>query len=525
MTTPGHEHPPAGAGGAHNPHAATAVDPYTGKPVHAAAHAPHGGVVHGQPVLAHHGHDPHAAHHVPTATEAPKAEEGYRDVAFLIAFVIHLLVILIIAFAMGIPALNAAASEEQNPAGHTVSPTVANESSIVGMLVVAALVGGATSMLWLAFLQRNAASIITCALWTSVVVQAVGAVIAFFFSPFMGVILLILAALCACYARAVANRIPFASENLKVATAAVRMYPATVGLAFLAILVQLVWVVVWALAFYGVQAESEGDGNLAEVFMLLSLFWGQQVIQNIVHCTIAGTVGSWWFAGDTVAKPTWGALKRSCTTSLGSIAFGSLIVAIIKTLRALARNAENEARKRGGAGAAFVLCFVRCMLDCLERLVEYFNKWAFCYVGIYGKDFRSAGSAVFALFRDRGWTTVINDDLIGTALSIGCLVVGVGTGIIGAIWAVGTDPNATGSWIFASAFISLIIGFMMCAIVSTVITSSVATVFVCWAENPEALGHTHPEHLESLLNAWRTFHPAEMEACGYNARFGAPSAV
>lgn len=59
----------------------------------------------------------------------------------------------------------------------------------------------------------------------------------------------------------------------------------------------------------------------------------------------------------------------------------------------------------------------------------------------------------------------------------------------------------------------------MCAICSSVITSSVSTVFVCFAENPENLARTHPEHLHALLEAWRHFHPAVIEQCGYNARF------
>lgn len=485
--------------------------------------APPDGVVAGQPVLQHHGAhgDPYAAGPA-FAKQVPEPETGYRDVAFAVAFVVHFIAILFMAFGMGVPALNAAADAEDgkvDPAGHQVSVEVASESSIVGMLVVAALCGGAFSLCWLIFLQRNAASIIKCSLWTSIVCQGVGAIIAFAFNVGLGLILLFCALLTAWYAYAVRDRIEFASENLKTATAAVRMYPATVAVAFGALLVQLVWVVIWALAFYGVQSETEDDGNFSEVLMLVSLFWGQQVIQNIVHCTTSGTVASWWFSGETVAKPTMGALTRACTTSFGSIALGSLVVAVLKTLRVLARRAEREARSRGGgAGLVFAACISRWLIGCLERLMEYFNKWAFCYVAIYGQSFRTAGSNVFKLFKERGWTTIINDDLTDMALTIGCLVVGVFTGLVGAGWAA-AEPLADGSWIFASAFISLLIGFFMCCIVTTVITSAVATVFVCWAENPEALAATHPEHLEALMEAWRKFHGEEIAACGYTARF------
>lgn len=65
------------------------------------------------------------------------------------------------------------------------------------------------------------------------------------------------------------------------------------------------------------------------------------------------------------------------TTSFGSICFGSLLVAFLQTLRALAETAR--AQDDGGA----LLCIAECILSCLASLLEYFNKWAFVYVGTF----------------------------------------------------------------------------------------------------------------------------------------------
>jgi hypothetical protein len=61
----------------------------------------------------------------------------------------------------------------------------------------------------------------------------------------------------------------------------------------------------------------------------------------------------------------------------------------------------------------------------LQSLMEYFNRWAYVYVGIYGYKFTQAGKAVFQLFKQRGFDAVINDDLIGNVLGFAAL--GVGT--------------------------------------------------------------------------------------------------
>ena len=48
----------------------------------------------------------------------------------------------------------------------------------------------------------------------------------------------------------------------------------------------------------------------------------------------------------------------------------------------------------------------------IEAIVEYFNRWAFIYVGLYGYSFMEAGQNVMTLFKARGWTMIITDDLV-----------------------------------------------------------------------------------------------------------------
>jgi hypothetical protein len=104
-----------------------------------------------------------------------------------------------------------------------------------------------------------------------------------------------------------------------------------------------------------------------------------------------------------------------------------LIVALIQALRALA----NEARQNGDAGA--LACIAECLLGCLQGIAEYFNKWAFVYVGLYGYSYLEAGKNVITLFKNRGWDAIIADDLIGNVLLLVSIIVGGITGVIGII--------------------------------------------------------------------------------------------
>jgi hypothetical protein len=92
--------------------------------------------------------------------------------------------------------------------------------------------------------------------------------------------------------------------------------------------------------------------------------------------------------------PTRSAFIRASTLSLGSIAFGSLIVAILETIKVLLRVAQANANADGhrachnqhllpdspdspisSAVEACLACCAACFLGCIEQLVEYFNRW------------------------------------------------------------------------------------------------------------------------------------------------------
>ena len=80
-----------------------------------------------------------------------------------------------------------------------------------------------------------------------------------------------------------------------------------------------------------------------------------------------------------------GVAQRALTTSFGSIAFGSLIVALIQTIRFVLRSLERL--RSDNAIATAIICCARCIIRQVEEMVRYFNKYAFIVVSLYGKNF------------------------------------------------------------------------------------------------------------------------------------------
>ncbi|DBA02544.1 TPA: hypothetical protein N0F65_011016 [Lagenidium giganteum] len=497
--------------------------------------------------------------------ENQQASSGFRDWPFAILFVLNVAAMVGLMAIWGIKSIKDGGWDVETTSDNKDSHFItAKETKVVlGVALAMAVIAVVLALALVKLIVLYASCMITFVLWFNVGLSFAVAAYGFYIgSIFLGVFGLIIALLNLCYARCVMHRIPFAVANLRVAAAAISKHATTYCVAITMTIIQIAWVGVWALAFLGVANHLRGEksGSAAAAtgikaigeqcfsnsecasnyctkksssstvktchtqssmstftnddpvnyviyfFMLVSFYWGLQVFKNISHTTIAGTVASFWFSADSKGA-TGSALKRSCTTSLGSICLGSLIVAILQALRAMAEQAKEE-----GSAAA---CFAECILGCLQSLMEYFNRWAYVYVGIYGYKFTQAGKAVFDLFHQRGFDAIINDDLIGTVLSFAALAVGLICAGAGALVANYTDiVDFEHSTVFL-AVLGFIVGVGIAVTPLSVIDSSVATIFVCFAEDPAAFLQSHPDLYQPLVTEWHNLYPEIMVSAGY----------
>ncbi|RCH93038.1 Protein pns1 [Rhizopus stolonifer] len=241
--------------------------------------------------------------------------------------------------------------------------------------------------------------------------------------------------------------------------------------------------------------------NCAMVFLVFSFYWTSQVITYVTHVTLAGLFATVYFLNDGIKHPIWGSAKRALTTSFGSICFGSLLIAIINLIRYFLQIARSNT---DNACAAFFVCIIQCIVNCIAGLFEWFNYYAFSGVAIYGKAFIPTARDTWTMIKDRGIEAMINDNLIGNVLFMGGLLVGVLSGLLGFIYLEVAKPpyNTNGNMTPVIVMVCFLIGSSMFSTIATVISSGVATTFVCLAEDPDALRRTKPELYERIRQTW-----------------------
>lgn len=127
------------------------------------------------------------------------------------------------------------------------------------------------------------------------------------------------------------------------------------------------------------QSGSTGSCSTAKVvglivFITFASYWISEWIKNTLHSTIAGVYGSWFFCG---GKPggmprgaTRGAFRRSMTYSFGSIAFGSLVVALINMLRQAVSIAQSTEAQQGDIIASILFCVLGCIIGIVQWAVQ-----------------------------------------------------------------------------------------------------------------------------------------------------------
>ena len=89
------------------------------------------------------------------------------------------------------------------------------------------------------------------------------------------------------------------------------------------------------------------------------------------------------------------------------------------------------------------------------------------------------------MFRERGVTAIINDEIVEIILTLGNLIVAIFCSAVAYMYGYGVHLNFVDRTVLVgTAFLG---GYMICAVTMKVISAAVAPVYVLYAEAPEEL--------------------------------------
>jgi len=304
------------------------------------------------------------------------------------------------------------------------------------------------------------------------------------------------------------DRIPLVEAILANALQVLHENPCPIMISYIFILVSAAVNIIYAFAILAILAQ-EKVNDIGFIAMVISWNWSLAVIDNIVHFIVAGVTAS-WALNPSAEFLTAGAIKRTLTTSFGTIAYSGLVIAGLKQLRTMFV---------WGVMAPLCQhpdlccnCCFKCCIDWFDETVRMYNVYALSEAAVFGIGYCDGVARFFDVFKSKGM------DVIGT---------------YACTWIVYTVCKWTGSWLilgllkvvidevlvsllegkdFMGMIMSLVLFIIMVyvfwllgnAIVNstmTIVESVVCTIFVIWAEDSAQFSASQPDQFKKIYNA------------------------
>jgi len=219
-------------------------------------------------------------------------------------------------------------------------------------------------------------------------------------------------------------------------------------------------------------------------FMLFGFLWVSAFISSVFQHTVAGAISSWYFSRDVrtvrpARAPALSSLFRSITTSFGSLAFGSLLIAIVETMHVMLYWVKKANYKN--RFAVFVVKCLQCLLSCVECALKFVNKYAVIYVAMHGYSFCKAARECMELISRNFFNTVVTEMIGGFVLFMGKIAFTALATFVTVAAVDGLHRPLSGITLGMTALIS----FVVLHIISLIIGAGIDTVFVCYLEDLE----------------------------------------
>ncbi|XP_050412083.2 choline transporter-like protein 2 isoform X1 [Patella vulgata] len=239
----------------------------------------------------------------------------------------------------------------------------------------------------------------------------------------------------------------------------------------------------------------EGDYTVyLQIYNLFMLFWLVNFVVALGQMTLAGAFASYYWAfnkpSDIPTFPLLSSFYRCFRYHLGTLAFGSLLIAIVQLIRVFLEYVDHKLKGTENPAAKFLLKCLKCCFWCLEKFLKFLNKNAYIMTAIYGKNFCISAKNAFSLILRNIVRVVVIDKVTDFLLFVSKLVVVALTGVAAFFFFDGritflTQYTPTLNFYFVPIIIVVLGTYIIASCFFSVYNMAVDTLFLCFLEDLE----------------------------------------
>ncbi|KAK0065696.1 choline transporter-like protein 2 [Biomphalaria pfeifferi] len=239
----------------------------------------------------------------------------------------------------------------------------------------------------------------------------------------------------------------------------------------------------------------KGDYTIyLQIFNLFMFFWLVNFVSALGQLTLSGAFSSYYWAfdksKDIPALPLLGAFYRCFRYHLGSLAFGSLLIAIVQIIRAFLEYLDSKLKASENPVAKFFLKCLKCCFWCLEKILKFLCKNAYIMIAVYGKNFCTSAKRAFELILKNCVRAFVLDKVTDFLFFVCKLMVVGAVGVIAYFFFDGkitflNQYTPMLNFYFVPIIVVVIGAYIIADLFFSVYEMAVDTIFLCFLDDIE----------------------------------------
>lgn len=200
---------------------------------------------------------------------------------------------------------------------------------------------------------------------------------------------------------------------------------------------------------------------------------------------LAATFATWYWTFKKSEVPFFAltsGLSRTVRYHLGTIAFGSFIIAICRILRVVLEFIDQKCKKYNNEVTRAILCVFRCLFWLLEKFLRFLNRNAYVMCAIHGKNFCSSAGDAFNLLMRNFLRVVALDQVTDFLFFLSKLLISLGMGTLMYFYLTLEYSQLDLHYNLVPSFIVTIGTYLIACVFFSVYSTAVETLFLCFCK-------------------------------------------
>ncbi|KAH8381232.1 hypothetical protein KR093_000099 [Drosophila rubida] len=223
-------------------------------------------------------------------------------------------------------------------------------------------------------------------------------------------------------------------------------------------------------------------------YNVFGFLWLSFFISAFSEMVLAATFARWYWTFKKRDVPYFTLTTAFCQTAayhLGTLAFGSLILAICRLIRLVLEYIDSKLKKYDNAVTRAILCCMRCFFWLLETFLRFLNRNAYIMCAIHGKNFCTSAKDAFNLLMRNFLRVVALDKVTDFLFFLSKLLLTGGAGVATYYFLANNPSVIQLNHKAVPTTVVVIAAFLITSVFFGVYSMAVDTLFLCFLEDCE----------------------------------------